>query len=39
MNVERLLSAHNLMKSDMRASMSRETLNDYVIVTKSRWVL
>jgi len=35
MYVERLVSAHNLIKSDMRVSTSRETLNDYLIVRES----
>jgi len=36
MYVEQPVSAHNLIKSDMRASMSRETLNDYLIVKESK---
>ena len=35
MFVERLVSAHSIIKSGMRASMSRETLNDYVTVKES----
>ena len=35
MFVERLVSAHDLIKSDMRASMSRETLNYYFTVKES----
>ena len=35
MYVERLVSAHNLIKSDMRASMDRYTVNDYMIVKES----
>jgi len=35
MYVERLLSANDLIKSDMQASMSRETLNDCLIVKES----
>ena len=39
MYVERLVSSHNLIKSDMRASMSRGTLNDYLIVKESMGAL
>ena len=35
MHVEQLVSSHNLIKSDMRASMSQGTLNDYLIVKES----
>ena len=35
MYVERLVSSHNLIKSETRASMDRETLNDYLTVKES----
>lgn len=35
MYVERLVSSHNLIKSGIRASMSRDTINDYLIVKES----
>ena len=35
MYVERLVSAHNLIKSEMRASMDRSTVNDYLIIKES----
>jgi len=35
MYVERLVNSHNLIKSETRASMDRETLNDYLTVKES----
>jgi len=35
MYVERLVSSHNLIKSDIRSSMDRTTVNDYLFVKES----
>lgn len=35
MYVERLVSSHNLIKSDIRSSMKRSTINDYLIIKES----
>jgi len=35
MYVERLVSSQNLIDSDMRASLSQETLNDFLFVKES----
>ena len=35
MYVERLVSAHNLIKSDRRSTMDRATMNDYMFVKES----
>ena len=33
--MERLVSLHNLIKSDMRASMNRAAINDYIMIKES----
>jgi hypothetical protein len=35
MFAERLVSAHNIVKSDLRSSLSRSTWNDYIFISTS----